>query len=192
VFWNQSARSWISKAIFYSLSSAVAGLVTGALLGAVGSLLPSGFRWGIGTVFGILAIITGTLELFGRRIKPLEIDCETPRHWLHKGPLAWAIRNGLTLGFGAASRIGFLLWYVVPLGALLSGSLTLGAVIYGTYGLVRGVMAPVLLFGEIRQKADVSDWVILQTTLARLLAAGQLVFVGVTVISLLGSFLTSR
>ena len=80
---------------------------------------------------------------------------------------------------------------MVPLGALLSGSLAIGAVIYGTYGLVRGGMAPVLLLGEIRQKADVSDWLILQTKLARVLAAGQLVFVGVTVISLIGSFLLS-
>ena len=190
MFWNQAGRRWISKAIFYSLSSAVAGLVAGALLGAAGNFLASDFRWGIGVVFGIIAVVVGSLELFGRRIKPLEIDCETPRRWLHKGPLPWAIQNGLALGFGAVSRIGFLLWYVVPLGALLSGSPLLGAAIYGTYGLIRGAMAPVLLlFGEIRPEADVSDWIILRSKAARVLAAGQLVFVGVTVISFAGWFL---
>lgn len=106
---------------------------------------------------------------------------------MHKGPLRWATRNGLALGFGATSRIGFLLWYVVPLGALLSGSPAFGAAIYGTYGLVRGVAAPLILLSMIWQRADFSGWFVQQNKLMQLVAAGQLVLLGVAVAMVVGS-----
>jgi hypothetical protein len=53
--------------------------------------------------------------------------------------LAWGAKNGLTLGCGAFSRVGFWLWYAVPAGALLTATPVLGALLYGTYGLVRGL-----------------------------------------------------
>ena len=170
---NQAGSSWISKAIVYSLSSAFAGLIVGALLGIAGSFLSLSFRGAIGGVLAVIAVAAGSLEIFGRRIKPLQFDCPTPRHWMQKGPLRWATRNGLALGFGATSRIGFLLWYVVPLGALLFGSLAFGAAIYGTYGLVRGVAAPLILLSMIWQKADFSGWFPQQNKLMQVLAAGR-------------------
>jgi hypothetical protein len=127
----------------------------------------------------------GILELCGRRVAPPQLDCETPRGWLRKGPLLWAVQNGLALGFGATSRIGFLVWYAVPLGALLSGEPILGAAIYGAYGLVRGVAAPsiLLLMGRL-QEVDVFEWLILQDKPARALAARQLILLGVTVVTI--------
>ena len=184
---NQAGSSWISKAIVYSLSSAFAGLIVGALLGIAGSFLSLSFRGAIGGVLAVIAVAAGSLEIFGRRIKPLQFDCPTPRHWMQKGPLRWATRNGLALGFGATSRIGFLSWYVVPLGALLSGSLAFGAAIYGTYGLVRGVAAPLILLSMIWQKADFSGWFLQQNKLMQVLAAGQLVLLGVAVAIVIGS-----
>lgn len=178
---NQAGRSWISKAIVYSLSSALAGLTAGTLLGIVGGLLPLDLRLAVGSVLAVVALILGTLELFGRRIKLPQFDCETPQRWIHKGPLRWAIRNGLTLGLGATSRIGFLLWYVIPIGALLFGTPILGAAIYGTYGLIRGVAAPLILLGTLRLKADVSDWLVMHSQAARVPVAGQLILTGVAV-----------
>jgi len=186
VYRNQAGRSWISKAIVYSLSSAVAGLVTGAVLGAVGSLLPLDFRLAIGSILAVVAIAVGGLEFLGHRVQPPQFDCETPQRWVHRGPLRWAIRNGLTLGFGATSRIGFWLWYVVPLGAFLVGDSKFGAVIYGTYGLVRALGATVILLGMIRLKTDISDWLIERYGEARVLAAGQLVFLGVATAIVVG------
>jgi hypothetical protein len=178
---NQAGSSWISKAIVYSLTAALAGLTAGALLGIAGDLLPLDLRLAVGSVLAVVAIILGVLELFGRRINPPQFDCETPQHWVHKGPLRWATRNGLTLGLGATSRIGFLLWYVVPIGALLFGSPILGATIYGTYGLIRGVAAPLILLGTPRLKTDVSDWSVMHSKAARVPVAGQLVLTGVAV-----------
>ena len=121
----------------------------------------------------------GSLEFVGRHVQPPQFDCETPQRWVHQGPLRWATRNGLTLGFGATSRIGFWLWYVVPLGAFLVGDPRLGAAIYGTYGLIRALGAVFILLGMLRLKADISDWVMERYGAARVLAAGELVFLGV-------------
>jgi hypothetical protein len=100
--------------------------------------------------------------------------------------LRWAIRNGLALGFGATSRIGFRLWYVVPLGAFLIGDPGAGSTIYGTYALVRALGAPVLPLGMTRLETDISDRLIEGYGAARVLAAGQLVFLGVATAIVVG------
>ncbi len=183
---NQVGRSWIGKAAAYALASAVAGLATGAALGAVGGLLPLDIRIAVGSLLATGAVAIGGLELFGRRIQPLQFDCETPQRWVDKGALRWATWNGLTLGFGATSRIGFWLWYAIPLGAFLVGDLGAGAAIYGTYALVRALGAPMILLGMTKLETDVSDRLIEGYGAARVLAAGQLVFLGVATAIVVG------
>jgi hypothetical protein len=90
------------------------------------------------------------------------------------------------LGFGATSRIGFSLWYAVPVGALLLGSPVLGAAAYGAYGLVRGLAAPVILLVIIRSKTDVSGWLITHNKDAQVLTVGQLLFLGVVTAIVVG------
>ena len=177
---NQAGRSWGSKAVVYTLSSALAGLVAGAVLGTLGGLLPLSFRLAAGSILAVAAIAVSGLELLGRRIQPPQLDCETPQRWVHKGPLRWATQNGLALGFGATSRIGFWLWYVIPVGAFLLGDPWLGAVVYGTYGLIRGLGAVFILLLMLGLKVDISDWLIRRYGAARVLAAGQLVLLGVS------------
>ncbi|MBA2346457.1 MAG: hypothetical protein H0V83_15470 [Rubrobacter sp.] len=183
---NQAGRSWVAKAIVYSLSSALAGLVTGAALGVVGGLLALDLRLAIGSILALAAVAVGSLDLFGRHVLLPQFDCETPQRWVHKGPLRWATRNGLVLGFGATSRIGFWLWYTIPLGAFLVGAPAFGAVIYGTYGLIRALGAVFILLGILGWKIDVSDWLIEHYGVARALAAGQLVFLGVATTIVVG------
>jgi hypothetical protein len=183
---NQAGRSWQSKAAVYALASAVAGLVVGAALGFVGGLLPLDIRLGVGSILAIVAIAIGGLELFGRRMQPLQLDCETPQRWVDKGAWQWATRNGLTLGFGATSRIGFWLWYVIPLGAFLIGEPLAGAIIYGTYGLVRALGAVVIIVGMRRLDTDISDRIIEGYDTAQVLAAGQLVLLGVATAIVVG------
>jgi len=183
---NQAGRSWISKVAVYALASAVAGLVAGAALGIVGGLLPLNIRLAVGSILAIAAIAVGSLELFGRRMQPLQFDCETPQRWVNRGALRWATTNGLTLGFGATSRIGFWLWYVIPLGAFLIGDPVASGIIYGTYGLVRSLGAVVILFGMMWLETDVSDRLIEGYDTARVLTAGQLVFLGVATAIVVG------
>jgi hypothetical protein len=183
---NQGGRSWVSKAVIYALASAVAGLVAGAALGTVGSLLPLDMRLAVGSILAIAAIAVGSLELFGRRTQPWQFDCETPQRWVNRGAWRWAARNGLTLGFGATSRIGFWLWYAIPLGAFLVGDPAFGALSYGTYGLLRALGAVFILLGTLGLKIDVSDWLIERYGVARALAAGQLVLLGVATAIVVG------
>jgi hypothetical protein len=183
---NQGGRSWVSKAVIYALASAVAGLVAGAALGTVGSLLPLDMRLAVGSILAIAAIAVGSLELFGRRTQPWQFDCETPQRWVDRGAWRWAARNGLTLGFGATSRIGFWLWYVVPLGSFLVGDVRLGAIVYGTYGLTRSLAAVFILLGTLWYETDASDWLMERYGQARTLAAGQLVFLGVATAIVVG------
>jgi hypothetical protein len=90
------------------------------------------------------------------------------------------------LGFGATSRIGFWLWYAVPLGAFLIGEPVAGAIIYGTYGLVRALGAVVIILGMIRLDTDISDRIIEGFDTARILTAAQLVFLGVATAIVVG------
>lgn len=181
---NQAGRSWISKAIVFSLSSSIAGLTTGILLGAVGSLLTLYSRIAIASLLAVVAIILGSLELGGRRIAPLQCNRETPQRWVHMGPLRWATVNGLALGCGATSRIGFWLWYAVPIGALLTGRPELAAVIYGTYGTVRGLAVWAVILGLSRwfgSGKNTGLWLVQHFEAARVIAAGQLVLLGAVI-----------
>ena len=183
---NQAGRSWITKAVVYSLASAFAGGAAGAVLGALGSLLPLDFRLAAGSILAIAAVVVGGLEFFGRRIQPVQFDCETPQRWVHRGPLAWATQNGLALGFGATSRIGFWLWYAIPLGAFLVGNPLFGAVTYGTYGLLRALGAVFILLVIMRTKVDISDWLIGHYGTAKILTTGQLTLLGVATAIVVG------
>jgi hypothetical protein len=183
---NQAGRSWVSKAAVYALASMAAGLVAGAVLGFVGGLLPLNSRLAVGSILAIAAIVVGGLELAGRPVQPLQFDCETSQRWVDKGAWRWATRNGLTLGVGATSRIGFWLWYVIPLGAFLIGNPLASGIIYGTYGLVRALGAVVILLGMMRLDTDISDRLIEGYGAAQILTAGQLVFLGVATAIVVG------
>jgi hypothetical protein len=178
----------VSKATLYSLSSTLTGGITGALLGAIGSSLSRDLRFASASVLGILAIVLGSLELGTGRLAPLQCDRETPQRWMHTGAWRWALRNGVTLGFGATSRIGFWLWYVVPISALLVGRPVIGGMLYGLYGLVRGGFVWVLIPGLARYRVGgpPSVWLLELNLAARVIAAGQLILVGIAVVLSVG------
>jgi hypothetical protein len=138
----------------YVISSAFAGFATGALLGAAGSAIPLNERVAIASGLALMTVVLGVAGAFGRMTRPLQCDRETPRRWIDLGPVRWAVRNGLTLGFGATTRIGFVLWYVVGIGAALTGTWLAGALIYGAYGLTRGAGAWAAILATRRLPAD--------------------------------------
>jgi hypothetical protein len=131
-----------------------------------------------------VAVWPATLELRGRRCRLPERDRETPRSWVLLGRRRWAVRNGVALGVGAWSRIGFASWYAVPAGCLLVGSAPFGALLYGLYGLARSVavlpmMAAIRSHGEI----PVGDWLFSRRRLAhKVLGADLLVLAGLVVV----------
>ena len=114
---------------------------------------------------------------------------ETPQSWLSAKPRFAAAMNGAAMGAAFTSRIGFWLWYVVPVAALLSGSVAMGAAIYGTYAVSRVVGTSILLVSRVRlsQRLNrrftaVSDLILSKRATARHVAALQLTAVGVVAV----------
>jgi hypothetical protein len=171
-------------------ASVVGGAATGALLGTAGGLLAPAIRLATASLLGLVAMAIGASELAGK-VPLLQCDRETPQPWMQHGALRWALRNGLTLGCGATTWLGFWLWYVIPASALLSGDARVGALLYAGYGTARGSAALLLLalmrFGQRPLgRDDVAIWVLEQRTLAQRLAAACLLTVGAAVAVTLG------
>jgi hypothetical protein len=129
------------KLAVYVASGTLVGASVGAALGWIGSAIAPEVRAVIVVCFAFVALLISLTELFGRRVRMIQVDRETPYGWLGPGPLSWAARNGAAIGFGGGTRLGFWLWYVVPLGSLLAGSPILGAAAYGLYSLSRTLSA---------------------------------------------------
>ena len=178
---NQAGRSWAVKAIAYSASASLAGALAGGVLGLAGGTLPAELRVAAASLLAACAVFVGAAELLGRGVRLPQFDRETPQRWMHKGAINWAVRNGSSLGVGATSRIGFWLWYAVPLGAFLSGNPGLGALVYGAYAAVRGGAVWVLILGSISGvlEEDWGDRFIESLPAARTVAAAHLLLVGV-------------
>lgn len=89
-------------------------------------------------------------------LRILEVGRTTPKGLVHQGPIVWGLGTGAILGTGFATRLGFWLWYVVPMMFFLLASPTHGLLIYGVYGLVRGTMS-ISLFIHGQTSANPSD-----------------------------------
>lgn len=170
-------RNWPRGAVFTG-SSLVAGVSVGAAAGLLGSTIPVDVRTGLASVFAAALVVVGIFELMPRGLRPLECRRETPKDWVYRGkPMRWAVQNGLALGCGALSRLGFCLWYVVPLACLFSGSVLLGAAIYGAYGVARGFFVWPLIFVAHATELDLGEWLIARSTTAKRIAAVELITV---------------
>jgi len=137
-----------------SLASAVAaGVLAGAGGGAVGGLVPLAVRVSVGT---ILATVLVVMPLLLPRRMP-QLNRETEQDLLSLGPIKWAVVNGFLLGLGFASRIGFWVWYLVPLGCVILGSPVPAAIVWATYGCVRLGAASVLAWHMHRRQDLISS-----------------------------------
>ena len=124
-------------------------------------------------------MLVGSLGLFSKPLPLLQHDYETPQSWINIGALRWASINGLVLGFGATSRLGFWLWYAVPLGAFLFGRADLSAAIYGTYGAARGLVVWLFMYGVPKGSwKHHATWLLSQRNSAQHIADVVLVVLG--------------
>jgi len=167
------------KLLVYIAAASVTGSAAGGTLAWIGSSLTAEARFALTSGLAVLATGVGFLELVGRPVPLVERDQETPYRWVKGGPLSWAARNGAALGIGMTSRIGFPLWYVVPLGSFVSGSLAVGGATYGLYALARSTGAAGVLFATRKGSADRTTFQLIRRgALARRVAAAQLTMVG--------------
>lgn len=152
------------------------------ILGFTGGALPENFRRSAAIILGSAAIVLGTLNVAGRFERAYDLrDRETPKRWLDGGVVQWAMLNGLVLGLGVTTRVGYWLWYAVPITCLLSGEPLLGALVFGVYGLVRTGIGPLALFPVLSRLGSENFVARLTALRRRLLFAQGAVLVGVGV-----------
>lgn len=183
-------EKWFVRPAVFTVAAFVSGSAAGASLGALGGIvLASNTRTAAAITLGAGAVGLGSLDLAGHPLKVPQRNRETPRIWLRSRASIAAARNGSALGTGWSTRIGFWLWFVIPLGSFLSGSAVIGGVVYGAYGLTRG-LGPWLLLGahRIEQRVpsmkggDVGKWLFNRYLVMRSVTAVQLVIMGVIAI----------
>jgi hypothetical protein len=134
-------------------AGASSGALAGALTGLAGQVAPLAVRAVVGTLLGLALTVAPLLA--PHRLP--QINRETEQSLLGKGPIKWALANGFLLGLGFTSRIGYWLWYLVPIGCFVIGSPAYGSAVWGTYGSVRLGIAALLAWKMRRQPSQMSD-----------------------------------
>jgi uncharacterized membrane protein (Fun14 family) len=184
---NQT-KSWRSKSVVFGVGGVAAGIACGGVLGWLGGwALAADERVGLAVIAASVAVVLGVVELAGRRVPLPQWNRETPQEWMDRGAFTGAFLNGAALGSGFATRIGFWLWYAVPVAALLSGSVVLGVALYGTYAAVRvGVTLLLLVSNRWRTARSgmslgaITPKILALRPVARTISAWQLLGVATT------------
>lgn len=184
---NQAGRSWQLKLVTYVAASFATAAVTGAWLAWLGGVVSEDVRVIVATLLALVGIAYGAAQLLDRSPPLCQLDRETSQSWMDRGPLVWATLNGGALGLGFTSRLGFPLWYVVPVTAFLAASPILGAIVYGTYGVTRGAGAFLLMLANRRPDAPpASDWVLQKRQSMQLVAASYLTVLSIATVIVAG------
>jgi hypothetical protein len=162
VYRNRLALGIGTIAALYIGASTATGALCGFALGSLGAALTLDARAALASAAALVGLAAGVAATLGVRVRPLQWDRETSQRWVRAGPIAWPLLNGAALGFGATSRIGFVLWYAIPIAAVCAGTPAGGALIYGSYGFVRAASVGLLILAG-RRRSDgvgVHEWLI--------------------------------
>jgi hypothetical protein len=143
--WNSRAFNAITIVTLFVGASIATGAATGAFLALIGATLSMHTAEALAVALGVLAVLSAIMQLRGKKSIFIQRDRETPYRWLYGNRYAWAAKNGLALGIGFTSRLGYELWYLVPATALLMRNVLGGALIFATYSFMRAVSSAALL-----------------------------------------------
>jgi hypothetical protein len=137
---------WAVTVAAFALGATLAGAVAGALLGALGTLLPGGADGHVRTAVIAVALIAALVLDVSRTAVPgprRQVD----ERWLdrYRGWI-YGLGYGSQLGLGIVTVITSAATYVVLLAAFVSGRPAIGAAIMGLYGALRG-LTPLLAAG---------------------------------------------
>lgn len=156
----------LAAAIFLAVSLVAAGLA-GATLGTLGQLLGMPVR----AVVGVVAML-GIAGVAVFRPLPWQFDRETSLNWLLFQDWRTAAYNAASLSLGFTTRIGFWMFFLVPVGAFISGHALTGALIYSTYATTRALASFVLAAVSFRSQRITDE---VQRLYAPLRNAGDIV-----------------
>lgn len=168
---EQHGGRWQLRAVLFTLAATATATLAGAALGALGAMLSLESRAGLATLLAFGAVPLALAQLAGASVGPIQCDRLTPKRWARQRALGWALRNGASLGLGAFTKLGFWLWYAVPLASFLAARPLTGAFIYGSYGVVRGAGIWAMIAAWQWRRFETQEWLIQEAPRARRLAA---------------------
>ena len=135
--------------IVLTATAAVAGAGVFAVIAVAGAAFPAVSR-GLVAASASLVLVAAAW----RRSRPWQRDAETPTEWLEREGLGVAVRNGFALGAGFLTRLGFWIWWALPVLVFESGSVRAGAVVGATYGAVRLGSSSLVAAGAEAARSD--------------------------------------
>jgi hypothetical protein len=121
----------IRNAAVIVLAGMAGAIAVAAPIAIVSLGTPQAARGWITAVLAVVILVSATT-----RERPWQFDVETPTQWLQHSAIRAAATNGLILGSGLFTRLGFWLAWILPPAMFASGPG--GALLAGAlYGLVR-------------------------------------------------------
>ena len=149
---------WQTTVAWFITGAVVGGLIQGFAAGAIG--LGVGVRslhpLTAAVVVGVVAAVGVSADLkLGGLILPSP-HRQVNERWLDRyRPWLYASGFGLQLGLGAATQVYLAATYLVLVAALFSGSLAVGALIGGIFGLARGMS--ILVVAHVTSFEDLAN-----------------------------------
>jgi hypothetical protein len=133
---------WPVTMTAFVLGSAAGGVALGAALGSVGGVARTAFAWWTATAslvaLGIVALIGAALDIQLIPVSLPTVRRQVNERWLQRyRGWVYGLGFGFQLGLGVVTIVATATVYAAFVAALLSGSTLRGAVIGGTFGLLR-------------------------------------------------------
>jgi sulfite exporter TauE/SafE len=159
---------WLLSASIYTLACLSTATLLGAILGALGHLvgswihsvsvyavLPHSGAW----IIGLLAIAYALSDLGWLRLPRPILSKAVPITWWRRwGPYGSALAYGAALGIGVMTRIPFGAFYVLCAWCMLQGNVAYGALLMGTYGLMRALVLLPISWGFSCCRTPITEW----------------------------------
>jgi hypothetical protein len=140
--------SWRVTVAAFAVGAIVAGTAGGAVLGALGGLLP-GRGWRDAAALGVLAVALG-VDATGLRRRLPTTRRQVNEDWMarYRG-WVYGVAFGAQLGVGVVTVVTSAAIYAAAAGALLCGTAVTGGLVGGAFGLVRAAsVGPARIAGD--------------------------------------------
>ncbi len=159
---------WLLSASLYTLACLGTAALLGAVLGAVGLLVGSLLHssaiaaalphLGIG-IIGLLALAYAASDVGLLPMpRPIVSKAVPITWWRWWGPYRAALAYGAALGLGIMTRVPFGAFYVLCVWCVLKGNPLYGAVLMGTYGLLRALVLLPVSWGLSCSRTPITEW----------------------------------
>ena len=157
---------WLLSASIYTIACLGTAMLLGATLGALGHLIggiiggahiyamfPHVGAW----IIGLLAIAYSLSDLGLLRMPRPILSKAVPITWWRRwGPYGSALAYGAALGLGIMTRVPFGAFYVLCTWCVLQGNVAYGALLMGTYGVMRALVLFPVSWGLNR--TPITEW----------------------------------